>query len=190
VATTDGGKTWTTQQSAATNGLSSISCVHAATCVAVGDQGTVLTTTTGGRGRAISALPPMFRALLPRLARAQVPPRLPTIFPEVGANLYATLTTATPGHYSISMDFTATCHGADACHYGDLEGQRVQGTGKAAGSALPLGPHITGYFQLGRCGASCALSTVTWNAGGFRYTVGAKVTRTDLITLAASAAAS
>lgn len=116
--------------------------------------------------------------------------RLPTIFPGAGGDLYAALTTAKPGHYSISIDFTRTCHGADACHYGDLDGRRVQGTAKPAGYALPLGKHVTGYFQLGRSGASCALSTITWDAGGYRYSVGAKVYRTDLITMAASAAVS
>ncbi len=87
---------------------------------------------SSGPGLAASAVAPFFRALLPGLARTQVPPRLPTSFPEVGDNLYATLTTAKPGHYTISMDFTRTCHGADACHYGDLDGRRVQGTAKPA----------------------------------------------------------
>jgi hypothetical protein len=153
-------------------------------------QGTRADAQAGGRGQAVGAVAPLFRALLPGLARTHVPPRLPTIFPEVGGKLYATLTTAKPGQYSISIDFSRDCHGADACHYGDLAGWRAQGSAKPVGSALPLGKHITGHFQLGKCGASCALSTITWAAGGFRYTVGAKVTRTDLITLAASAAAS
>jgi hypothetical protein len=137
----------------------------------------------GGLGAAAKAVSPIFRPLLPALARTQVPLKLPTVFPEAGTHrLYATLGTAKRGHYIIEIDYTADCHGANVCHYGDLEGRRAPGTGKPTGSPVQLGHHVTGYFVLGQCGASCAESTITWDSGRFRYTVGAKVSRADLIT--------
>ncbi len=191
VATADGGKTWTAKQSDTTASLTNISCVSAAECIAVGAQGTVVTTGSGTSGSASSAAAPLFRSLLPRLATTKVPAQLPTIFPELtSTHLYATLSIAKPGHYMIEVDFSATCNGADACHYADLEGVRAPGTGKPAGSPIKLTDSVTGYFRLGQCGASCAESTITWDAGGFRYTAGAKLTRTHLIAFAASAAAS
>jgi hypothetical protein len=155
--------------------------------VAAGTYGTfVALRTSGVTAKAVS---PIFRALLPALARTQVPLRLPANFPEAGGQrLYATLGTAKPGHYAVDVDYTADCHGANVCHYGDVEGRKIASTAKTAGSPVQLGHRISGYFVLGRCGGSCAESTITWNAGGFRYTVGAKISRADLIAFAASAA--
>jgi hypothetical protein len=132
---------------------------------------------------------PIFKSLLPALVQTHVPAYLPTAFPEAGTTrLYATLQTAKTGHYRIYVDYTADCHGANVCHYGDLEGQRrAAGKGAPSGTPMSLGQHVTAYFVLGSCGASCAESTVTWDSGSYRYVAGAKVSRADLIAFAKSA---
>jgi hypothetical protein len=132
---------------------------------------------------------PVFRSLLPALARTHVPAYLPVVFPEAGkTRLYATLQGAKAGHYQVNIDYTADCHGADACHYGDLDGRSLPaGKAKPSGTRVDLGHHVTAYFVTGGCGASCAESTITWDAGSYRYVVGAKISHADLVAFAKSA---
>jgi hypothetical protein len=132
---------------------------------------------------------PAFQSILPALARTHVPAYLPTVFPEAaGKRLYATVQQAVPGRYQITVDYTPGCHGADACHYGDLMGrQRAASAAAMSGTRVALGGRLTGYLVLGTCGASCAESTISWAAGSYSYSVGAKLSRADLIVFARSA---
>ena len=130
----------------------------------------------------------LFAHLLPALGSTGVKAYLPTVFPDAGgAHLYATVSHVTPGRYWLMVDFTPDCHGADACHYGDVWGQRAQVKAAPAGVPVELGRHVVGYYVQGRCGASCAEGTVTWEVAGYVYGVGAKVARSGLIALAKSA---
>jgi hypothetical protein len=167
--------------------LRALAATFAGSMVAVCSLTGVQTAYAAGRQAVVK---PLFRPLLPALARTRVPAYLPTVFPEKGtARLYASMYSARPGLYEVYIEYTPNCDGGDACHYGDLEGRRRAASGGSLlrGALVDLGHHVTGYFVLGGCGASCAESTISWRVGSYAYEIGAKLSRADLIAFTRSA---
>jgi hypothetical protein len=101
---------------------------------------------------------------------------LPTVFDGVDASqLYAYVEKADKSGYFLEIGYTPDCNGATACRYGSLAGEPVTpGQKPLSGTKVTLANGLTGYFTDASCGASCGDSTLTWQQGNVRYTVGSK----------------
>ena len=106
--------------------------------------------------------------------QTRVPLRLPAI-PSVEENpLFAIIESALPSAYKIQLAFTRDCIGS-VCHYGRISGRVIkQGEGRPRGAKVVLATGRVGYFVRGSCTSRCLDSTVTWDEGAYRYTVGLK----------------
>src|SRR6185436_2515259 len=119
----------------------------------------------------------VLEAVRPALEKGtKVPLRLPTYFSTEGEDqLYAQVESATAKAYSVLIDFDPECHGSTACHFGEISGKAIaNGARPPRGKPVKLAKKTTGYFVDGPCGASCSDSTLTWDEGGYRYTVAEK----------------
>ena len=131
------------------------------------------------------------REILPKLkGKTQVPIFIPSsIF--VSEKMYYQ-TTAKANSYTISMEYTADCHGTTACTLGEIRGQKggefstkVEGVTKTLKN-VKLAGGVKGVFHNG-CGAYCT-ATLEWKTQGFMYTVAIKNGQeADVIKIANSA---
>ena len=129
--------------------------------------------------------------ILPKLkGKTQVPIFLPSsIF--VAEKMYYQ-STAKANSYTISMEYTADCHGTTVCTLGEIRGQKggefstkVEGVTKTLKN-VKLAGGVKEVFHNG-CGAYCT-ATLEWKSQGFMYTVAIKNGReADLIKIANSA---
>lgn len=123
--------------------------------------------------------------------KTRVPLRLPTYLAneEETSPLYANVEKASASDYSILIDFTEDCNGATACHYGRVTGQAVKpGAKHDKGKAVKLANGITGHFVDAKCERICGDSELSWDANGYRYTVGIKAEKEDKLIKVANSA--
>ena len=138
-----------------------------------------------------ASIPVAVSEILPKLkGKTQVPIFLPSsIF--VAEKMYYQ-TTAKANSYTISMEYTADCHGTTVCTLGEIRGQKggefstkVEGVTKTLKN-VKLAGGMKGVFHNG-CGAYCT-ATLEWKSQGFMYTVAIKNgNEADLIKIANSA---
>lgn len=142
-------------------------------------------------GQQTSSSAAIFDKVLPQLRqRTRVPLKLPSyIAAESETNpLYAIITTATSGRYELDLAFTQNCGGANVCHYGIVSGTIAPGSKRPRGKPVKLVRGITGYFIDAKCDRVCNDSTLTWQQGGHRYTVGIKAADLDTLRKVANSA--
>jgi hypothetical protein len=111
--------------------------------------------------------------------QTKVPLKVPTYFPfspvssakERRKPLYASVLADSD---SFELNF---CFSPDSCHgayfYAEISAEKVtsQTENPHFDKKLSLAKGITGYFAKSSCGASCAPESITWDEGGYRYTV-------------------
>jgi hypothetical protein len=81
--------------------------------------------------------------------------------------------TATKRSYSLGLDATEDCGGANACFLASFTGER--GGSLSFTRKVKLARGITGRFKPLSCGASCSPAMVEWKQGGSLYTIQAKL---------------
>jgi len=109
--------------------------------------------------------------------KTKVPLRLPTYLATENEShpIYAIIESVSTKAYEIQLAFTQDCSGGNACHFGIVSGRAIGVRGKRPkGETVSLSNGLTGYFVDATCGAVCSDSTLTWDEGAFRYTVGLK----------------
>jgi hypothetical protein len=141
---------------------------------------------------ASSDKPSVFAPILQSLqAKTKVPLRLPGYLATENEThaLYAIVESASVLGYEIQLAFSEDCSGGNVCHYGIVSGRAI-GTkvNRPKGEKVPLANGLTGYFVDATCGATCSDSTLTWDQGGFRYTVGLKAEKLDTVKKVAESA--
>ena len=131
------------------------------------------------------------RALQVLRQKTRVPLKLPTYLAaeEETYPLNAIIEFAAPKRYELQLAFTPDCTGGNACRYGLVSGQAVGRKAKRMrGKAVKLARGITGYFIDAECGANCSDSTLSWQEGGYRYTVGIKAANVETLRKVANSA--
>jgi hypothetical protein len=109
--------------------------------------------------------------------------RLPTYL-DAGINPSRVFgnSSARKNHYSLDLGVSKHCGGGTACFiaafFGDKGGHRRNGT------VVQLANGITGRYEVGGCGASCAPNSIGWRQKGVLYTIQNKGTMSKLIRLA------
>ena len=132
-------------------------------------------------------------AVVPELqSKTRVPLKLPTYLGDEQTEefpLYAIVEEATPSRYFVQIAFSPDCSGGTACRWGGTTGKRIgPKTRRPTGKELKLSRGITGYFVDSTCGANCSDSVLTWDQGGYRYTVESKAASADFLTKVANSA--
>ena len=133
----------------------------------------------------------IFEKVIPQLRqRTRVPIKLPSYIASETETypLYAIITAATSTRYVLELAFTETCGGANVCHYGIVSGTRVPASKRPNGKAVKLVRGITGYFIDAKCDRVCSDSTLTWQEGGHRHTVGIKAADIETLRKVANSA--
>lgn len=147
-------------------------------------------TEVGGTSASTGKVLPLFQAVLPDLKKYMpLPVYFPTTFGDVApGQLYASIAKADATSYYLSLDFSADCNGANACHYGSLSGEATTYLDPQSGQKVSLAGGQTGYFNDAGCGASCSEATLSWEKDGVRYTIGSKAAKLQtLVNIANSA---
>jgi hypothetical protein len=109
--------------------------------------------------------------------KTKVPIRLPTYLATENEShpIYAIIESASARSYEIQLAFTQDCSRGNVCHFGIVSGRDIGvNEDQPKGETVSLANGLTGYFVDATCGAVCSDSTLTWDEGGFRYTVGLK----------------
>lgn len=139
---------------------------------------------------------PIFRPVLSQLTtKTRVPLLLPAYVPQEDYPLYATVNTAQPEQYELTIGATEDCSGGNYCRYGTVSGQRITSSTPSVEEEyaflndpqyqpserspekmgrVTLANGIRGYFIPYTCGANCDDSKVIWEQNGYRYLVGLK----------------
>ena len=135
----------------------------------------------------------VIEAVLPELrAKTQVPLMLPTYLGNEQTEewpLYAIIEEATPTRYFVQIAFSPDCSGGTACRWGGVTGKKVGPTPRRpAGKPVKLTRGLIGYFVDSTCGANCSDSVLTWDQGGYRYTVESKAASADFLRKVANSA--
>ncbi len=156
---------------------------------------------------------PVFRPIVAELeTKTRVPLLLPSLVPQPGFPLYATVNSATVDAYELTIGDRENCSGGNYCRFGSISGQKVTpstpaiekeysfmndpGYRPSKRSEEPMGwvvltNGIRGYFVPYVCGANCDDSKVVWEQNGYRYLVGLKVgDKKTVVAMATSAIAS
>lgn len=143
-----------------------------------------------GTNASTAKLLPLFEVILDDLKkRTSLPIVLPTTFDDIPPGvLFAYTDRATLNSYIIGIDYEPACKGANACRYGSLTGRLAASLTPISGQKVSLTGGITGYFTDASCGASCGDSTLSWEQGGVRYTVGVKAAKLDTLVKIANSA--
>lgn len=111
-------------------------------------------------------------------------------------NVFAYVLSSAKDSYTLTLDATSDCQGANVCSFGMLTARQVyqdtpplaQDTSaseppdylpmarspESAGEVQLIGG-ITGYFIPYSCGANCNTSDVIWEQNGYRYSVGVRM---------------
>ena len=129
-----------------------------------------------------------------------VPIILPPEFPvEEGLpDIYPYVVYKDADFFEISLDYGIDCHGAGACHYGEMAGKRTYEATPSGTVNYPfmadqaqqvsLAKGITGYFIESNCGASCSDAVVYWIYKDFEYFLGLSAgSMEDVVSLANAA---
>jgi hypothetical protein len=136
----------------------------------------------------------VFAPILPSLqVKTRVPLKLPHyLATENESNeLYAIIDSASPTSYEIQLAFTPDCSGGNVCHYGVVSARAIKaGEVSPKGTRVSLANGLTGYFFDSTCDAVCSDSTLTWDQGGYRYTVGLKAEKLETMKRVAESAIS
>ena len=134
----------------------------------------------------------IFERVLPMLRqKTRVPLRLPTYLATETETypLHAIVEAASPARYELQLAFTPDCTGGNACRYGIVSGRAVRRSSKSLrGKPVKLAQGVTGYFVDAKCGANCSDSTLSWQQGGYRYTVGIKAADVEMLRKVANSA--
>lgn len=134
----------------------------------------------------------IFKRVSPLLRqKTRVPLRLPTYLATEGETypLSAIIEVAATGRYELQLAFTPDCSGGTACRYGVVSGQAVgRNAGRMRGRTVKLARGIVGYFIDAECAANCSDSTLSWQEGGYRYTVGIKAASVGVLRKVANSA--
>jgi hypothetical protein len=124
--------------------------------------------------------------------KTRVPLKLPTYLGGEQTEewpLYAIVEEATPTRYFLQIAFSPDCSGGTACRWGGATGERIGSqTERPTGKPIKLSNRITGYFVDSTCGANCSDSVLTWDQGGYRYTVESKAASSDFLKKVANSA--
>ena len=127
------------------------------------------------------AVNPVFRPLLPQLRGLTIPVLLPAYLPfhaSAGLRIYATVDDRTPYAYLINIGYTAGCHGATACRFGEVTGGPEIDTPTIfdypRGHQVHLRTGALALYYPYTCGASCGDSVLVFQASGVVYTVSLK----------------
>src|SRR5690349_7132772 len=92
---------------------------------------------------------------------------------------------ATAGAWRFDLAAARGCNQATACFIAEFKGVR---DAKPSGRrTIRLNRGRTGYFTRGSCGASCTPPSIEWRERHTRYSIQAKVPKSELIRLANSA---
>ncbi len=139
---------------------------------------------------------PIFRPIVPELeAKTRVPLLLPSLVPQPGFPLYATVNSATVDAYELTIGDREQCSGGNYCRYGTVSGEKTtpsipsveqqyafmhdpsyQPTERSPEKMgrVVLTNDVRGYFIPYVCGANCDDAKVIWEQNGYRYLVGLK----------------
>lgn len=136
-----------------------------------------------------------FQASLQNLKR-QVQGRIPVLFPtyltpdEAALSKYfGNLEGADSSGYSYILGATPDCGGGTACRFGTFVAETpLQTPQPIRGTPNALANNLTGYFVPYTCGANCSDSTLTWQQGNVRYTIGLKTAKLEELIKAANSA--
>jgi hypothetical protein len=140
----------------------------------------------------VVSLPHVFRRVLPGVrARAGIPVLVPARadFGVAEGRLDAT-GGAHRGSYDLELGAVPHCGGADACFLASFTAGRATRLGQTVNVRLARG--LTGHFDPGSCGASCAPPEISWLERGVRYSIQARLAsrggvRAGMVALADSA---
>lgn len=134
----------------------------------------------------------VFRPVLSLLrSNTHVPLRLPTYLATEHEEypLHAVVEEANPARFVLLLAFSPNCNGANVCRYGIVSGRAVGAKAKRpTGREVRLARGIAGYFVDATCEAYCSDSTLTWDQGGYRYTVGIKAAKAEKLMKVANSA--
>ena len=137
----------------------------------------------------------VFEPVLPDLrAKTSAPLRLPTYLgiKDDGLEsfpLYAIIEKATRSSYFLQIAFSSDCSGGTVCRWGGVTGTKIGiKTRRPRGRPVKLARGISGFFEDSTCGANCSDSVLTWDQGGYRYTVESKAGALDFLKKVANSA--
>ncbi len=107
----------------------------------------------------------------------KVPLRIPTYLApsENTKKFFTNFEPISEREFILNFDFTPGCGGSNACAWSSITGKKIdRGTQRLKGKAVKLDKNINGVFEEFECGASCSMSTLTWDENGYRYTLASK----------------
>ncbi|NJO40441.1 MAG: hypothetical protein HC769_16840 [Cyanobacteria bacterium CRU_2_1] len=112
--------------------------------------------------------------------------QVPILFPDAIPQMAETYVNghATANGYALNFDYTSTCNGSTACHFGGISAEGNESLavpeprpGRDAIEPVELADGSRGYF-VNTCGAYCT-AVVTWESEGVLYQVHIKNGRQD-----------
>lgn len=102
-----------------------------------------------------------------------IPVLLPrTLSADAPSKVYAHVDTVRNGAYTVQLDYTADCDGADACTIGTMEGGVTDPVSGKKSVTLRNG--VLAKFTPYGCGASCGASVLMFQYKGTTYRLGLK----------------
>ena len=135
-----------------------------------------------------AALQEDYRPVMGKLARTELPLRLPSYLPGYSAEgnwqgdkiYYAHIGKVTPHSYVLYLDLAEVCGGATVCSAYELRAEVVRESSsplteiEAEWRELRLTPDIRGVFIPSRCTVNCSQAKIIFDLNGVRYTVAGK----------------
>jgi hypothetical protein len=141
--------------------------------------------------RLVYALPApdaVFTPILPKLKATKVPVLLPADTNRKGElgmpdSDHARIEDISATRYEIALEVGPDCQGASSCHIGTIVGEKLSSKGPPLkGKKITLADGQAAYFTESTCGASCTDNSISWNKGGFHYTVAMKAENLPILT--------
>jgi hypothetical protein len=96
-----------------------------------------------------------------------VPVLLPSTLQLAGPR--STASTATARGYTMELDYSEPCNGANVCMVAEFSGRR--GSAKPYGRRVSLTDGLSGAYSGLQCGASCSPAAIQWREHGVLYTI-------------------
>lgn len=119
---------------------------------------------------------PGTQGIFQSLAATNVPVVLPSAFigPQPATDpVYAVALRVRPQSYSVAFWYAPQCNDATACRLGSMLARKP--VAALHGTRILLRQwNVPGYFTLGKCGANCADSTLSFDLNGWRYRLAVK----------------
>jgi hypothetical protein len=134
----------------------------------------------------------VFTSILPKLKATKVPVLLPADTNREGElgkpeSPYASIEDISSSRYEVELGYGSDCNGGGACHIGTIVGEKLTAKSpKLKGKKMKLATGQTAYFVDATCGANCSDSKLSWEQGGFRYTVAMKAEKPEILTKVAN----